>query len=480
MKRRKKVHHKVLITLEALVWLAENKDEIYSDMLEELLPFPRKSIWRYRQRLIELGVVKEYNRSINEEDMLDYSTKPKMAGPVLPNLIEVDEHKAHILIRESKKSSVLPSVSLSVSPSVSLLEKGEFPEKLDSKGSSSLSFSHSVALPDKKNLKEFFVGLNKTLETLQKIGLTKSNSEKLVLYLRSHFQSKPNEERISNNIIKKILYSITLYLSSTSEKEIEILKKVLEKSFPNLNSEDFPQYEQKVEVGKFGEGSKRKQVSALKKALGDNYEEEQAERDKYAGYYGESSTKRTKMFWYMYQNLVSKVNPGSNFLPRGGHFESDKRWKQFNNGRLAADRRNAKYDDWLEPLFAYFKEWGKEANFPLPRHLAGVTAEDLYNELLGTKYRVQVRDRGEPAFKVSEYDEKWWQVEYYDRMMTDVEDVAGSTIAGTRTSFEKAYIEILAELVRLRTMSIKYLNKFHPDRADEVREHNEDLKRRLS
>lgn len=263
---------------------------------------------------------------------------------------------------------------------------------------------------------------------------------------------------------------------------------VPEPSVPRLkenNSEDkeSPSATPKVETklpqseeptpGKFGGGSRRKQKQIIKK-WNQRFSEVKADENRHSKYYGMSPSERTKKFWFQYNQKVFRLNPKSDYMPKGGNFESDRRWAAFSKGRKTADELGVRYSVWLDCLFIWHKENNSTVGYPIPTHTYGAAAEDHWKEYDKTGVG-SVVDYEESLFKPSEYEGKPSQVEHYGRVISAVKEKAEANNPNHEDSWEGDTVQELADAVRFKKLPVEYLGEHHPDLAVKVRDYNEEM-----
>jgi hypothetical protein len=212
-------------------------------------------------------------------------------------------------------------------------------------------------------------------------------------------------------------------------------------------------------------------------------EEMRAKRNMYPGYATMPFGRRTKEFFYDWEARVRRIHSHMTLRPKGGKLEKIKDWRHFIKGRLQADQEGARYDDWMDGLFEWHREWNAKMGYPRPNQLHSdpkreAGAKKHYEEWYATKYANQVRDRGTPWFLPAEYKpDDPLQTEYYDWMMADVRQVAETEAKLCRNTIEDLIFQTVADLVLTKTMSLVYLKKHHSELAVKMQRYLEEVKK---
>ena len=212
-------------------------------------------------------------------------------------------------------------------------------------------------------------------------------------------------------------------------------------------------------------------------------EEKRAKNHMYPGYATMPFGRRTREFYFDWEKRVREIHPHMTLRPRGGDFEKMKDLRHFIKGRLQADQEGARYDDWMDALFEWHREWNKKMGYPRPNQLHSDPktldgAVKHYQEWYSARYANTVRDRGTPWFRPKEYkpgDSR--QTEYYDWIMSDVRRVAANQSKLCTNTIDDLIFQTVADLVLTRTMSLAYLKKYHPALAAQVERYLEEVEK---
>jgi hypothetical protein len=213
-------------------------------------------------------------------------------------------------------------------------------------------------------------------------------------------------------------------------------------------------------------------------------EEMRAKRNMYPGYATMPFGRRTMEFFYDWEARVREIHPHMTLRPKGGKLEQMKDWRHFIKGRLQADQECARYDDWMDGLFAWHREWNAKMGYPRPNQLHSDPktrdgAVKHYQEWYSARYALSVRDRGNPWFPPKEYKpDDPLQNEYYDWMMSDVRRLAETQAKLCTNTVEELIFQTVANLVvSTNTISLAYLKMYHPALAEEVERYLEEVKK---